>query len=170
MKLYQGKIPAIAEEVIRVLTAAGDIEVSDAKEAQLDVESVLKEYLRMDRDITEKAKDLVEQRKLGFEQQSKIKRQLADERDFGLGDEALTWITSQVMETFFHSPQFEEVFADDAQLRRQLREILKRHMAVDDELDQEVRQRIKNLVEGTATWDIEYARVMDQMKRKHGME
>ena len=56
MKLYQGKIPAIAEEIVRSLTAAGDIEVTDAKEAQLDVESVLREYLRMDREITDDEK------------------------------------------------------------------------------------------------------------------
>jgi len=43
-------------------------------------------------------------------------------------------------------------------------------MAVDEELDQEVRQRIRNLEEGTSAWDIEYKRVMDQMKMKHGIK
>jgi hypothetical protein len=40
----------------------------------------------------------------------------------------------------------------------------------DAELDQEVRRRIKNLSEGTQAWDVEYARVMDQIKRKHGLD
>ena len=43
-------------------------------------------------------------------------------------------------------------------------------MQVDEELDQEVRQRIKNLQEGTAAWDVEYAKVMDQIKTKHGIK
>jgi hypothetical protein len=43
-------------------------------------------------------------------------------------------------------------------------------MAVDEELDAEVRQRIKNLEEGTATWEIEYNRVMEQIKQKHGIK
>ena len=43
-------------------------------------------------------------------------------------------------------------------------------MDVDASLDAEVRVRNKNLAEGTATWDIEYAKVMDQIKRKHHME
>ena len=30
-------------------------------------------------------------------------------------------------------------------------------------------KRIKNLAEGTQTWEIEYARVMEQMKRKHNL-
>ena len=67
--------------------------------------------------ITDKAKDILEQRKLAFDQLNKVKRQLADEREFGVGEEALTWITTQVMETFFHSPHIEEVYADDATLR-----------------------------------------------------
>jgi len=41
---------------------------------------------------------------------------------------------------------------------------------VDDELDEEVRRKIKNLEEGTATWEIEYSKVLDQMKRNRGLE
>jgi hypothetical protein len=43
-------------------------------------------------------------------------------------------------------------------------------MAIDDELDAEVRQRIKNLEEGTATWEMEYSRVMEQIRQKHGLK
>jgi hypothetical protein len=74
------------------------------------------------------------------------------------------------METFMQSGHVEEVFADDITLRKKLRDMLKKHMAVDEELDEEVRRRIKNLAEGTQTWEIEYAKVMEQMKRKHGLE
>jgi hypothetical protein len=68
------------------------------------------------------------------------------------------------------SAHVDEVFADDTVLRKKVRDILRKHMAVDEELDQEVRKRIKNLEEGTAAWDVEYARAMDQIKRKHGLE
>jgi hypothetical protein len=43
-------------------------------------------------------------------------------------------------------------------------------MAVEDELDTEVRARLKNIQEGTDAWDVEYARVMDQIKQKHGIK
>ncbi len=170
MKLYTGKIPTIAQEVIQTLVRDGDIEIADAQEAQLDVEAVLKEYVRLDREVTDKAKDLLQERKLDYGQFGKIKRGLAEERGLGLGEEATTWITTQVLETFMQSQHVEEVFADDSTLRRKVRDILKRHMTVDEELDAEVRRRIKNLQEGTQTWDLEYAKVMDQIKRKHGLD
>jgi hypothetical protein len=169
VKLYTGKIPTIASEIIHTLVTANDIEVADAHEAQLDVESVLKEYVRMDREITDKAKDVLDQRKLPYGQFGKIKRGLADERGFALGEEATNWIANQVLETFMQSQHVDEVFADDVIMRKKLKEILKKHMQVDEELDEEVRKRIKNLEEGTATWELEYSKVMEQIKRKHGI-
>jgi len=169
VKLYTGKIPTIASEIIQSLVTANDIEVVDGHEAQLDVEAVLKEYVRMDREITDKAKDVLDQRKLAYGQFGKIKRGLADERGFALGEEATNWIANQVLETFMQSQHIDEVFAEDLVLRKKLKEILKKHMQVDEELDEEVRKRIKNLEEGTQTWELEYAKVMEQIKRKHGI-
>jgi hypothetical protein len=169
MKLYTGKIPTIAAEMIQSLVQSQEIEVNDAHEAQLDVEAVLKEYVRMDRECTDKAKDLLEQRKLPYGQFGKLKRAIAEERGFALGEEATGWIANQILETFMQSQHVEEVYADDVSLRKKLKEILKKHMMVDEELDQEVRRRIKNLEEGTQTWELEYAKVMEQIKRKHGL-
>ena len=61
MKLYSSKVPVIAMDIVRVLTAEKDIEVTSAREVEADIEAVLREYLRMERDLTEKAKDRVEQ-------------------------------------------------------------------------------------------------------------
>jgi uncharacterized protein len=169
MKLYTGKIPTIAQEMIQSLVQSEEIEVNDGQEAQLDVEAVLKEYVRMDREITDKSKDLLEQRKLPYGQFGKLKRALAEERGFALGEESTMWIANQILETFMQSQHVEEVYADDVVLRKKLKEILKKHMMVDEELDQEVRTRIKNLEEGTQKWELEYAKVMDQVKRKHGL-
>ena len=170
MKLYTSKVPTIAQEVIQTLVRDGDIEISDPDEAKLDVEAVLKEYVRLDREITDQAKDVLEQRRLDYGQFGKIKRALAEERGLGLGEEAITWITTQALETFMQSAHVEEVFADDATLRRKVRDILKKHMTVDEELDAEVRRRIKNLQEGTQAWDLEYAKAMEQIRRKHGIQ
>jgi hypothetical protein len=170
VKLYTGKIPTIAEELIRTLVRDGDIEVADSHEAQLDSEAVLKEYVRLDRELTDKAKDLMEQRKLPYGQFGKLKRSLAEERGFALGEEATAWIANQILESFMASHHVEEVFSDDVTLRKKVREVLRKHMMLDEELDEEVRRRIKNLEEGTAAWDVEYQRAMDQIKRKHGLD
>jgi hypothetical protein len=170
MRLYTAKVPTISSELVRALVDSGSIETEATTEVELDVASVLKEYIRVDRELTDKAKDLMEQRKLPYGQFGKIKRTLADEKEFGLGEEAMTWICNQLLETFMHSNNVDEVFADDPTLRRHIKDVLKKHMEVDDELDAEVRQRIKNLEEGTATWELEYNRVMDQIKQKHGLK
>lgn len=170
MKLYSAKIPIIARDVIRDLTATGDIEVNNQEEAELDIQSVLKEYLRTDREITERTKDLIESRGLPHGHFGKIKRMVAEEKGFGLGDEGIVWICSQILETFMMSKFIEEIFASDADLRKKMRPIIRRHMLVDDEMDAEVRKRIQNLQEGSANWDVEYSKVMEQIKLKRGLK
>ncbi len=170
MKLYASKIDTISNELVTRLTKEGDMDVVDRAEAELDVVSVLKEYLRVDRELTERAKDILEIRGLSYSQFGRTKRNLAEKKDFGLGEESITWIINQLLETFMQSQHVEEIYADDPTLRRKAREVLKKHMMVEDELDQEVRDRIRNIQEGTNTWDIEYTRVLEQMKNKHGLK
>jgi uncharacterized protein len=170
MKLYSGKIDSLATEIISRLVTDGDIEVSDRTEAEQDAASVLKEYLRVDRELTERAKDIMEIRGLPYSHFGRIKRGLADEKEFGLGEEGVTWILNQLLETFMQSKHIEEIFAEDTAMRRKLKDIVKKHMMVDEELDKEVRQRIRNLEEGTQTWEIEYNRVLEQMKQKFGLK
>jgi uncharacterized protein len=170
MRLYSGKIPSVGAEIVKALVEAGDIEVSDRAEAEMDVQAVLKEYLRVDREITEKAKDLLQKRNLPYEQFGKVKRALAGEKAFGLGEDGLEWMTTQMIESFMQSPHIEEIFVEDTVLRKRMSDILKKHMQVDEELDEEVRRRIKNLQEGTSTWEVEYGKVLDQIKRNRGLD
>jgi hypothetical protein len=170
MRLYSGKVDTIAAEIITTLTQAGDIEVSDANEAQQDSAAVLKEYIRLDKELTERAKDILEIRGLPHSHLGRTKRQLADQKEFGLGEEGLSWIANQMLEAFMSSRHIDEVFAEDAILRRKIKDICKKHMQVDEAIDQEVRDRIKNLEEGSQAWDIEYSKVLEQIKNKHGLK
>ena len=83
MRLYPGKVDTIAAEIITSLTQTGDIEVSDANEAQLDAAAVLKEYIRVDKELTERAKDILEIRGLPYSHLGRTKRQLADREAAG---------------------------------------------------------------------------------------
>jgi uncharacterized protein len=170
MRLYSAKIPIIARDIVKQLVDDGDIEVSNHEEAELDIQAVLKEYQRMDRELTERAKDVLEQRGLQHEAFGKEKKRIADEKGFGLGEEGVNWMCTQIVETFMHSQFVDEVFASDADLRKKMKVAIKRHMQVDEELDVEVRKRIKNLEEGTANWEVEYQKVLDQMKKKRGIK
>jgi uncharacterized protein len=170
MRLYPGRVPAVAADIVRTLVDAGDIEVSNKKEAELDVASVLNEYLRTEREIADEARNMLDQRGLPHEQFGRARRAIAEQRGLGQGEEAIPWISNQMIELFMHSAHIDEVFADDGLLRVKLKDLLKKHMAVDEEIEHEARRRIQNLQEGTGAWDIEYARAMAEIKRAKGLE
>lgn len=169
MRLYRGKIEAIAEDVIRALVGGELIEVESEAEARLDVESVLKEYLRLDREIVEEAKNRMEARSLGYSHLGRVKGQIAKERGVPEGDETLPYLMEQILNILFHSNNVGEIFAEDTELRKLITPLLRKHMDVDTDLDREVRSKIKNLEEGSSTFDVEYARVMEQIKHKRGL-
>jgi len=170
MRLYSAKIPIIAREILSTLIKDEDIEVNNQEEADLDIQAVLKEYVRLEREVTEQTKDLLESRNLPHGQFGKIKRIVAEEKNFGMGEDGVLWICNQILETFMQSKFVEEIFASDADMRRKMNLIIRRHMMVEEELDAEVRNRIKNLQEGSANWDIEYTKVMQQIKNKRGIK
>ncbi len=172
MRLYPGKVSAIAKDMVDVLSASGDIEVLPdlVGEVILDIESVLREYIRADREVTDRARDLISRDGLEFNQVNKIKQKLAEDRGFGVGERAVDYLTKQIIEALFHSRHVEEVYAEDHTLRKTLRDVMNRHLHVDDDLDQEVRRRIKNLQEGTQNWEVEYHKVMQDLKRLKGLE
>lgn len=170
MRLYPGKIGLIAEEVTQSLVSAGDIEVVDANEVRLDMEAVLKEYLRLDRDASDEAKHRMESRGLGYEKLGKVKSQVLKEKGAPQQDDVLPYLLTQMLNMLFHSQNVEEIYAEDTDLRTKMTPILRKHMDVESDLDREVRSRIKNLEEGTSNFEVEYAKMMDQMKRKRGLE
>lgn len=167
MKLYPGKIPTIAQEIAVALTVGGDIEIREEErnEVELDIASVLREYVRVEREITDQARELIAKRDLDFTSLSKLKVKIAEERGFGLNDDAVDYLVRQTIEMLMHSVHVEEVYAEDNVLRRKMAEVLRRYMNDDNELDREVRRRIKNLQEGTTGWEIEYRRLMEDLRR-----
>lgn len=166
MRLYIGKVPLIAEEIIRSMTTDGDIEAENTEEAKLDIEAVLKEYLRQERQVVDEAKNRMEIRGLPYSQLGKMKSIVAKERQLPIGEEMLPYLVGQLLTMLFHSANVSEVYADDIALRKKMTSSLRRHTDVEGELDREVRSKIKNLQEGTASFEIEYQRAMDELKRK----
>ncbi|MGB1275328.1 MAG: DUF507 family protein [Nannocystaceae bacterium] len=169
MRLYVSKISTIVEAIVRSLVDSGDLEVSDRAEFKVDVESILKEFRRKDREITEQAKDILEHRGLPYSDLFRIKRKLAESHDFGLGEESVTWIANQLVELFMQSQWVEEIYLDDSAIRRTLKELLRRHMQADSDLDREVERHLKHLEKGTASFEIEYQKQLDRIRRKHGL-
>ncbi|MBN2529723.1 MAG: DUF507 family protein [Deltaproteobacteria bacterium] len=166
MKLFSGKVDIIAAEITQRLLSAESIETDSPNEVELDIASVLKEYIRRDRKLTDAAKDICERQGLPYNSFPKLKRQLAKKENFGIGDDAMDYIMDQVIGVFMHSQFVEEIFAPDNELKLVMREVLRKHTEIEDDIDEEARRKIRNLQEGTNEWEIEYKRAMDQVKKR----
>ncbi len=170
MRLYSGQVETVSRELLEVMTEEDDLEVTpeNMPEVEKDIESVLREYIRLDRELVNEAKDAISRGARGSI--GKVKAKLADEKGLDIVDDPVGYIVNQLIETFFHSNFVDEVYALDRQMRSKMAPILKRHMSVEEELDEEVRDKIKNLEEGSQSWDIEYQKVMENLKRDKNLE
>ena len=166
VRIYRERIPSIASAIVRGLVKEELIEIEQGlqEEVELDIESVLKEYRRTDRELSERARDLVSIRNLDYSYTHKIKAQLAREKHFKLGLEAIDWITQQMLEILMQSRFVAEVFGEHNDLRRTIAPVLRKELGFEGNLDQEVKRRIKNLQEGTTDYDIEYQKTMERLR------
>jgi hypothetical protein len=169
MRLYNSKVPTIAQEITRTLLAAKDIESESPKEVEADVAAVLNSYLATEKEVMERTKELLERTSRPTSEFGRVKAQIAETKGIKTGEDTLDYLLDQIVEMFAHSHNVEEIYAQDVELRRKMAPIFKKHMMMDEALDQEVRAQLKHVAEGSRTWDIEYARVMEQMKQKRGV-
>jgi hypothetical protein len=169
MRLYSGKVSPIATEIVRTLLASKDIEAENPKEVESDVVAVLNQYLTDERDVNERAKELLERTGKPQTEYQRLRSLAAEEKKIKLGDEALDYLLDQVVEMLMHSSNVDEVYAADVELRRKMAPIFKKHMAIDASVDAEVRAQMRQLREGTREWEVEYARVIEQVRRRKGL-
>jgi hypothetical protein len=50
-----------------------------------------------------------------------------------------------------------------------MRDPLRKQAAEEEELQKEVRARLRHVEEGSALWEVEYRRMMDDIKRRKGI-
>jgi hypothetical protein len=159
----------MAAEMVDAIVKAKDIETDAPAEVKADIEAVLNQYIRDEASVTEKAKDLVAQRSLPQTEFSRIKKLVADERKIKLGDDGVDYLLDQLVEMLMHSANVEEVFAEDYELRRKMREPLRKQLAEEQSLVDEVRGQLKHVQEGTGLWEVEYRRMMEDVRRRKGL-
>jgi uncharacterized protein len=166
MKLYRKVVPKIAKDIIRSLLAnhAVEIEEGHRDEAELDIAAVVVEYLNAIDQIKTEASDTLQRHNLSYENLPRIKRSLAEQHKIVLGEGALEFVINKIIEGLFNSKHIIEVFGEDNEMRKMIHDSIGKYVGVDEELDREVRGRIKNLREGTAEWEVEYNRLIEQMR------
>jgi hypothetical protein len=169
MRLYSGKVGTIASDIVRTLTDGKDIEAEKPREVQADIEAVLNQYIRTEKEAGDKAKDAMQARGIPTTEFSRMKKLAAEQMGIKVGDETIDYLLDQILEILMHSANVDEIFAEDVEMRRKMAPVLKRHMAVDEELEREVRGKLKHVEEGTRTWEVEYARIMEEIRRRKGL-
>ncbi|MFZ5897375.1 MAG: DUF507 family protein [Myxococcota bacterium] len=169
MRLYSARIPKLAKEMVGPLLQDGDIEAESPAEVEADIAAVLNQYMRDEQAVSDRAKELVAQRNLPQTEFGRIKKLVADERKIKIGEDAIDYVLDQLVEMLLHSANVGEVFVEDYVLRRKMREPLRRLTAEEDELQAEVRSQLKHVKEGSSVWEVEYRRMMEDIKRRKGL-
>lgn len=169
MRIHSARIPQIAADMVSALTADGAVETEAPAEVRLDIEAVLNQYVRDEAEVSDKAREMLAARSMPPNELPKIKKLIADQRKLKLGDDAIDYLLDQLVEMLMHSNNVAEVFVEDFELRRRMRDPLRKQAAEEEELQKEVRAQLKHVQEGTALWEVEYRRMMEDIKRRKGL-
>lgn len=169
MFLPPNKVSEVAHEMLQLLLKDGDVETTAPREVQLDLEAVLNQYLRTEQELQTKARESLSAQGRPTSDFGKVLRTLAEQRQVKVGDEALDYVLEQLVEMLLNSTNVEEIFAEDHDLRRKMRVPLRKHAGADEDLDRAVRSQIKHVQEGSALWEVEYRRMMEEIRRRKGI-
>jgi hypothetical protein len=169
MRLHAPRVSQIAQEMVTALVKGKDIETESPDEVRADVESVLHQYIKDEQAVSEKAKDMVSARGLSQTEFNRVKKLVADERHIKLGDDAIDYLLDQLVEMLMHSANVEEIFSEDYELRRKMRDPLRKQLAEEQALEEEIRGQLRHVQEGTGLWEIEYRRMAEDIKRRRGL-
>ena len=169
MRLHNAKVPELARQIVDALLAQGDVEATSPAEVRADVQAVLEQYIRDEQQVVERAKEVLLARSLPASELPRLKRMVSQERGIKLGDEAIDYVLDQLVEMLMHSQNVEEIYADDITLRRKMRDPLRKHAQIDDEVQAEVRSQLKHVKEGSTLWEVEYQRMLEDIRRRKGL-
>jgi len=169
MRLHKAKVPELARQIVDVLLAQGDVEAGSPAEVRADIQAVLEQYIRDEQQVVDRAKDVLQARGLPVSELPRIRRMVSQEQGIKLGDEAIDYVLDELVEMLMHSQNVEEIYADDVTLRRKMRDPLRKHAQIDDEVQAEVRSQLKHVKEGSALWEVEYQRMLEDIRRRKGL-
>lgn len=169
MRIPKARVPQIAAQILQSLIQHKDVETENPNEVQIDIEAVLNQYARDEQEISEKARDMIAKRGLPSSQLSRVKQQLAEQRQLKIGEEAVDYLVDQLIEFLMHSHNVDEIYAPDHRLRRLIREPLRQVSEAEGALRDEVRAQMKHVKEGTAVWEVEYQRILEDVRRRKGL-
>lgn len=169
MLLPPNKVTDVAREMLQLLQSEGQLETTMPREVQLDLEAVLNQYIRTEQELIDRARQTLDSRGLSNRDFSRVLHTLAEQKGVKVGEDAIDYVLEQLLQMLLSSSNVEEIYAEDHELRRQLRIPLRKAGNVDEKIDKAVRQQMKHVEEGTPLWEIEYQRMMEDIRRRRGL-
>lgn len=168
LHLYRKVIPKISHDVVRHLRSREYAEIEDTQviEAELDLSTVMVDYMNKQDRINQEAKAGLQRRSLSPDRFAMVKKSIAEVREFPLAVDGIEFVTSQLLDALFDSGNVEEIYGSDGELVEVVKEVLDKHLCLDEEIDRNVRAALRNVPEGSAAFESEYQRRARELKRR----
>jgi hypothetical protein len=189
MRLQKAQIAPLVNTIINTLTLqnefvkiapyepredeprrAGPVPTSMVEELRRDISGVLQNYLNTDQRLHNQAREQVERAGEDHSEIYNRKRALAKREDFGLGDDAPTFIITQLIEALLHSSNVEEIYASDAELRAVLLPELREAMSNQRNVSHEMAQRVRVINQIGNQWEDLYTLVKGRLSEKYQLD
>ena len=182
MRLPEKLVERIADRIIRELYEKERIiEPEDPYIFKKRIIAIFKEAEEQERMLDEKTKEilrekleLLEETSLDYRTAYKtVRSKLAEEMNIHTSRrERMNQIAHRIKDMIMEDPQV-EIYEEPSVIRNRIREILMEAVREEEEIDKEVRERIrsysKRIVEGTPEWNHLYKRIYEDALKRRGL-
>ena len=171
MKLYRSRVEDIAKKIIKDLTEGEHIEIlpENILETEADLQAVMVEYLKREQRLRDTVRDQMVSLQIPFGDYGRTRSRIAKEWGHPLGPQVESYFSQQFVESFFVSPYVEEVFASDHILKNVIQDVLKEFHVDEKALREEAQEKIKNIPENSAEYEIRLEQALREVRIRYGL-
>ena len=169
MLLPPHKVTDVAREMFQLLKKSELIETDLPREVQLDLEAVLNTYIKTEQDLVTRARQTLESRGLSNRDFGRVLQGLAEQKGVKVGEEGIDYLLEQLLQMVLNSSNIEEIYGEDHEIRRELRIPLRNLGEQREKIEREVRSKVRPVDEGSPVWEIEYQKMMEDIRRRRGL-
>lgn len=181
MRLPEKLVERVVDRIINELTQERIIEVEDIHTFRKKLIGVFKKAEEEERLLDEEAKeilrsklDLLEETSLDFRTAFRaVRSKLAEEKNIHTSRrERMNQIAGMIRDLIMEDPDV-EIYEEIHRIRNRIRQILMDAVKEEEEIDKEVRERIKSysrrIVEGTPEWNHLYKKIYEDALKRRGL-
>lgn len=181
MRLPERLVERIINKLVSELLTKKYIEVEDVDVFKKQLLAIFKEADEEERNLDEKAKEILKEQMSYMEKENidyrtayrTVRAKLAEEMKIEIKPrERMNQITNRIRDLIKNDPDI-EIFEDLPQIRKVISSILIEAAKEEEEIEKEVRMRIKSyskkIVEGTPEWNILYRRIYQDTLKQRGL-